>query len=153
MFVSAYKPCHSPKGLKTVWRQQARYFKREEGIHNPDVHALFTQDLVRFLGDLRDDENNVVLGMDANDDVRDREVTKVLWKIGMFEAVASNHKEKSVPVTCGKNTQRKPIDSIWTSLGLTVLRYGFLPFHNINGFQSDHQLVWADICNKDLLGH
>ena len=91
--------------------------------------------------------------MDVDDDVRDREVTRALWEIGMFEAVVSNHIEKSVPATCAKNTQRKPINSIWTSLGLTVLRCGFLPFHDVYGFQSDHRLVWADICNKDLLGN
>ena len=78
VFVSAYRPCHSPKVLKTVWLQQARYFKREEDIDNPDVHALFTQDLVKCLGELRDDGNNVVLGMDANDDVRDGELTKAM---------------------------------------------------------------------------
>ena len=91
--------------------------------------------------------------MDANDDVRDGKLTKALWEIGMFEAVISNHKDKSVPSTCAKNTQRKPIDSIWTSPGLTVLRCGFLPFHDPMGFMSDHRLVWADICNEDLLGH
>ena len=69
VFVSAYRPCHSTKGLKTVWRQQARYFKREEDDENPDVQALFTCDLVKFLGDLRDDGHNVILGMNANDDV------------------------------------------------------------------------------------
>ena len=117
------------------------------------MHALFIRDLSKFLGDLRDDGNNVVLGMDANDDVQDGAVTKALWEIGMFEAVVSNHKEKNVPTTCAKNTQRKPIDSIWTPQGLTVLRCGFLSFHDAYGFQSDHRLVWTNICNEDLLGH
>ena len=95
----------------------------------------------------------MVLGINANDNFRDGEVTRALWEIGIFEAVVSNHKDKSVPETCAKNKQRKPIDSIWTSPGLAVLRCSFLPFHNEFGFQSDHRLVWADICNKDLLGH
>ena len=64
--------------------------------------------------------------MDVNDDVRNGEVTRVLWEVGMFEAVVSNHKDKSVPATCVKNTQRKPIDSIWTSSVLAALRYDFL---------------------------
>ena len=126
VFVSVYRSCCNPDGLHTVWSQQARYFKDHEDIQEPDVQALFTRDLCNFLGDLRDDSNNVVLGMDANDDVRDGEVTRALWEIGMFEAVVSNHKDKSVPATCAKNTQRKPIDNIWTSPGLTVLRCGFL---------------------------
>ena len=94
-----------------------------------------------------------MLGMDANDDVRNGSVTKVLWEIGIFEAVVSNHKEKSVSTTCVKNTRRIPIDSICTSPGLSVLRGGFLLFHDVYGFQSDHRLVWANIYNKDLLGH
>ena len=63
------------------------------------MHALFICDLSKFLGDLRDDGNNVVLRMDTNDYVRDGSVTKSLREIGMFEAVVSNHKEKSVPTT------------------------------------------------------
>ena len=91
--------------------------------------------------------------MDANDDVRDCKVTKALMEIGMYEAVISNHNGESVTATCATNKQRKPIDSIWTSPGLTVLRCGFLPFHNVYGFHSNHRLIWADICNNDMLGH
>ena len=91
--------------------------------------------------------------MDANDDVRDEKLTKALLEIGMFEAVVSKHKDRSVPATYAKNTQRKPINSILTSQGLTVLRCGFLPYHDQHGFLADHRLVWADICNGDLLGH
>ena len=32
VFVSAYRPCHSPDGIHTVWRQQARYFKENADI-------------------------------------------------------------------------------------------------------------------------
>ena len=78
VFVSAYRPCQSTRGLQTVWRQQARYFRREEDEENPDVQALFTRDLVKSLGDIRDDGHNVVLGMDANNDVRDGKLTKAL---------------------------------------------------------------------------
>ena len=80
----------------------------------------------------------MVLGVDANDDVRDGEVTRALWEVGMFEAVVSNHKDKSGPATCAKNTQRKPINSIWTSPALAVLCCGFLPFHDAYSFHSDH---------------
>ena len=91
--------------------------------------------------------------MHANDNIQDGDITKALWDIRMYKDVVSSYKEKSVPATCAKNHQRIPIDSIWTSPGLTVLQCGFLPFHDTYGVQSDHQLVWADICNKDLLSH
>ena len=91
IFVLAYRPCRNRDGLRTVWNQQARYFKEEEDEEEPDVHALFIRDLCKFLGDLRDEGHNVVLGMDANDDVRDGKVTQALMEIGMYEAVISNH--------------------------------------------------------------
>ena len=118
-----------------------------------DVHVLFIRDLCKFLGNLRDEGNNEVLGMDVNNNVRDGKVKTALMEIGMYKAVVSNHGSESVPATCATNKQRKPIDSIWTSPGLTVLQCGFLPFHNVYGFQFNHRLIWADICNKDMLGH
>ena len=43
-------------------------------IEEPDVHALFIEDLCKALSDFRDFGHHVVLGMDANDDVRDGEI-------------------------------------------------------------------------------
>ena len=91
--------------------------------------------------------------MDANDDICDGEVTKALLIVGICKAVLSNHSGGSVPASCATNRQRKPIDSIWTSPGLIVLKCGFLPFHEVYGFNSDHHLIWADIYNEDLYGY
>ena len=76
VLVSVHRRCHNPDGLHTVWSQQARCFKENEDIKVPDVHAIFIRDLCKFLGDLCDKGNNSVLGMDANNDVQDGEVTK-----------------------------------------------------------------------------
>ena len=69
VFISAYPPCYNPDKLHTVWSQQARYFKENGDIKMPDVHALFIRDLCKFLGDLCNKGNNVVLDMDINGDV------------------------------------------------------------------------------------
>ena len=153
VFVSAYRPCKRKNGMDTVWNQHARYYQEERLIEEPDVHALFIADLCRALGNLRDFGHHAVLGMDANDDVRDGAVTAALAEIGIEEAVIKNHGGESVPTTCARNTQRKSIDSIWTSLGLDVLRCGFLPFLSVYGFPSDHQMIWAKICNQSMFGH
>ena len=49
--VSAYRAYHNRDSLHTVWRHQTRYFKENEDIREPDVHALFIRDLCKFLGD------------------------------------------------------------------------------------------------------
>ena len=91
--------------------------------------------------------------MDTNDDVRDGDVSEALAEIGIREAVLKNHKGESVPATCARNTMRKPIDSIQISSGLDVLRCGFLPFHSVYGFPSDHRMIWVEICNQSMFGH
>ena len=75
--------------------------------------------------------NYVVLDINTNDDVRDREVTKALLEVSIFKAVISNHGDKSVPATCATNKRQELINSMWTSSGLTVLKYGFLPFSSM----------------------
>ena len=101
---------------------------------------------------MRDEGYHVVLDMDANNDVRDGAVSAALADIRILEAVVSNHKGKRVPVTCTCNTQRKPINSIWSSPRLQVLRCGFLPFYEYYGFDSDHRLIWVELYSQSLHG-
>ena len=98
--------------MDTVWNQHVRYYQDEREIEEPDVHALFLVDLCKTISDFRDFGHHVVLGMDANDDVRDSAVLVALAEIGIEEAVIKNHRGESVPATCARNTQRKPIDII-----------------------------------------
>ena len=81
-------------------------------IEEPDIHALFLEDLCKALSDFCDFGHHVVLGMDANDDVRDGVMSVALDEIGIGEAVIKNHRGESVPATYARNTLRKPIDSI-----------------------------------------
>ena len=53
-----------------------------------------------------------MLGMDSNDDVPDGSVLAAIADIRIKEAVINNHRGESVPATCSRNTQRRPIDSI-----------------------------------------
>ena len=77
VFVSAYRPCKNTTGMSTVWNQQLRYFQREHDIESPDIHELFITDLCAALGSMRDEGYNLVLGMDANDKVRDGAVSTI----------------------------------------------------------------------------
>ena len=78
---------------------------------------------------------------------------RLFWRLGIFEALIRNHGGDNVRTTCATNKKRKPIDSIWTYPGLTFFKCGFLRFHEVYRFNSDHQLIWVEICNEDLHGH
>ena len=101
--------------MSTVWNQHVRYYQDERMIEEPIFHALFIADLCKVFGNLRDFDHHVVFGMVANDDVRDSAVSTALAEFGFQEAIIKNHREDSVPATCARNTQCRPIDSIWTS--------------------------------------
>ena len=82
VFVSAYCPCQSKKGMDTVWNQHVQYYQHERLlVEKPDVHSLFTADRCRALGNLRDFGHHVVFGMDANNDIRDGVVTSALLRL------------------------------------------------------------------------
>ena len=137
-----------------MWNQHIRYYQDERRIEEPDVHALFVANLCSTLSDLQDFGHYVVLGMDANDDVKDGAVSVTLAEIEIQETVIKNHRGESIPATCARNSQHRPIDSIWTSPGLDVLICGFLPFHSVYGFDSDHQMIWVQIIyNQPMFGH
>ena len=90
--------------MDTAWNQHVRYYQKKILIQEPDVHALFIEDLYRALSSLRDFGHHVVLGMDANDDVRDGAVSEALADIGIEEVVIRGHRGESVPATCARNT-------------------------------------------------
>ena len=65
---------------------------REREIEELDVHEIFITNLYQALGAMSDKGFHVVLGMDANDDVRDGSVSVALTDIGITVAVINNHK-------------------------------------------------------------
>ena len=48
--------------------------------------------------------HHVVLGMNANNNIRDSADSAALAEIGNQEAVIKNHRDESVPATCTRNT-------------------------------------------------
>ena len=108
---------------------------------------------VREKLNLQDLGYHVVLGMDSNDDVRDGNISAALANIGIKEGVINNHCGESASTTCAKNKQRKTNDSIWTSPDLKGRCCGFLSFHSVYGFVSDHWFLWVEIHNQSMFGH
>ena len=106
-----------------------------------------------FINNLQNEGHNVVLGMDANENVRKGKISKALEDNCMSESIVKFHKDRSPPATFTTNKKRKVIDSIWMSPGIHILCCGFFPFHDLLSFISDHRLIWANICNQSLYGH
>jgi hypothetical protein len=148
--ISAYRPVKSNR-IFSVWNQHYIYFEREEGERvNPQTR--FLQDLCHAITLWQDGGDHIILGMDANEDVREGTVTEALAELGLAEATATAHTPSSPPATCKANLTRTPIDGIWISPSVQVTRCGYLGYDE--GPPSDnHRVVWIDIDNESILGH
>ena len=83
---------------------------------------------------------------DFNGDVRNED-TNSCTEIVMQEGITSQHRDP--PSTYNRTSQRRPIDGIWISTGMTVVASGYLPFDEGH---SDHRIVWMDLDFKQTFG-
>ena len=68
-FVSGYRPHKNSAGTGSVWSQHVRYY-RQEGIQDPQPQNLFMEELITMIQTWMEDGDHVILGLDANVDVR-----------------------------------------------------------------------------------
>ena len=137
-FISAYDPCDSG-GSGLVYQQHSCAFTDKRLPRTAileDLAALMT--VWKALGD------HLILGMDANEDVRQGEVHRLLDPVGLREVILDLHKDLSPPATQNRNQKREPIDGLWATSGITITRGGYLGFGE--GCPSDHCLLWFDAC-------
>jgi hypothetical protein len=89
--------------------------------------------------------------MDANKDVRAGAVADMMSTASMREAILEKHSSKSPPATFNHNYSRQPIDRIWVTDGLEILRGGYTKFRG--AAPSNHQGLWVDFHYTELFGH
>ena len=137
---TAYRPWESP-GASTVFHQQARGLS-QTGDHRNPIEALL-KDLTEAILVWKEAGDHIIIGMDANEDVRDGEVNTTFEGLGLREAILDKHKDKSPPATQNRNTKRQPIDGIWISSCIFISAGGYLPFGD--ACQSDHRMIWIEL--------
>ena len=86
--------------------------------------------------------DHIIIGMDANEDVRQGTVHDMFAALGLLEAILDKHKDKSPPATQNRNTKRQPIDGIWVSSSLQISSGGYLPF--VYACTSDHLMLMIE---------
>ena len=137
---TAYRPWESP-GAGTVFHQQARGLSAKADHRNP--RDAMMEDLEKAIKEWKAEGDHIILGMDANEDVRDGSVHSILAGLGLREAILDKHSDKSPPATHNRNTKRQPIDGIWISASLNISAGGYLPFGD--ACPSDHRMIWIEI--------
>lgn len=150
ILVAAYRPNPSHTGMSTVWMQQRQYFVSRND--NTDPRDAFVRDLLREIIVWRTKGFEVIVGVDANEDlvVDGPESFRHKMKMaGMVEAIMRKNGDDA-PATYQRRKTQVPIDGIFVSPGVVVEQAGYLGF--LENIHSDHRCLWIDINLKSTLG-
>ena len=139
---SVYIP-HNQGGDMSVYGQHRFCFNKAGNPRVPRV--AFWHDFLHEVKKWIAAGDQLALMGDWNEDVRDVE-RKYLRQFGLYEAITKRHGPAPTH-QCGS----KPIDGIFLSRTIEMIRGGYLPFGE--GFKSDHRVVWADLATRSVFGH
>ena len=101
--VSAYQPVKNTSETGSSYQQQLRYF-REQGVHECP-RTLFVRDLKHQIQEWLQEGDHIIVGLDANDDIRKSPVRKMLVDQGLKESVLSINAPSVPPETNYKNNK------------------------------------------------
>jgi hypothetical protein len=152
-FTTAYGvPQHdsATPGHKTVFMQQKRLLTLR-GKVNPKPRTKIFHDRSQQVQEWRADDADVILCMDANADITDKELQKLMSETGLVDAMA-HELGAHLPETYIRG--RKTIDHILVSPGLinTIRGAGHLAYSYKDGIVADHRGMFLDFERKSLLG-
>ena len=86
---------------------------------------LFDKQLEDLLALWKLSGDHIILGIDANEDIRSGKINSMTKLLGMRDAVLDLHDQTEPPETCNKNTQRVPIDGIFVTPGIMPTAGGY----------------------------
>ena len=153
-FITGYRPnLDRDGGPYTVYSQQEKRFKQVDPDGDRCPRQAFFEDLHQeMLGWLTEGEQ-IVLSLDANEDVRHGGIAQWVETWGLVDAHRQAHPNLPSVETCSSNTSAVPIDGIWISAGLNLLSAGYLDYGAFATGRSNHRAIWIDLEWDAALGY
>lgn len=129
------------KGDNTSFMQQIRLLK-QQNIRNPNPRQQVLDDLDTLLKQVNKEKDDVIIMMDANSDLQDGALTKILHKHKLYDALGSKHGHNQ-PSTYARGV--RTIDYIFCSETIinAIVKGGILPYNEL--IPSDHRGLFIDI--------
>ena len=147
-FVTAYRPNPPGNGANTVWAQHRLHLLAQGDDRDPQ--EAFLSDLRKDIRKWKETGDHIIIGMDANDDLRRGTVREGLAIEGLHEVLLDRHAEKETEATYHRNHSKKPIDGIFATTGIKVSGGGYYGWDE--SVPSTHRALWLDIPRDQLLG-
>jgi len=147
--VCAYQPC-LPSGINnvfSVYAQHGRFFDLKKDDICP--RQAFVRDIGKELDTWLHMGDQIVIALDANEDMRLGPVSEAFRKRGLREAIMERHGRNVPAMTdCGTDA----IDGIWASKTITILCRGYLACGDLIP-RTNHRALWMDVRYRVLYGH
>jgi len=143
---TAYRPGSKPPNEEgtTVYHQHARYLRQQK--INQDPRQFFDECIITELAN-QINRCNVVLMIDANQDVRTGHFNQEMNDLGLINII-SNTVQQPLPATHHRGS--KPISAIYASSMIQATRAGILP--KGQGVHGDHRNMYVDLTASSTLG-
>ena len=125
-----------------------------KNIKDPDPRKIFDDDICEDIKEWMDLGDNIVIGIGMNDDVRSSTFARRLEQLDLREAVLSSHPNASPLATFNRNKSRIPIDAIFVSPAVKIVKARYMPFDGKSpSAPSDgHRMLWVEISCSSILG-
>jgi hypothetical protein len=137
---SAYCP-NPPVGPGSVFSQHRSTLLLRGDSRNPRV--AFEVDLCKELSEVLSAGEHVILMLDGNADMRDSFLSTAFQSVHLKELILHRHGNQG-PSTFRRNNSNTPIDGIWASAGISILKGGYLDYDQVL-MGADHICLWLDI--------
>jgi len=153
--VSAYRVCNQQFDATTitVTAQQTRLLL-QQGVQNPDPKTQFITDLISQVNQWRATGAEVLIGMDANEDVNNPQskIARVFRETDLIDL--HHHRYPALPKPATHQRGSHPIDIMLRSklLSTALLHAWMLPFGEPYLIKGDHRLLGLDFSPDILFG-
>ena len=151
--VSAYRPCQESiahSGLSSAYAQQHRLMNLQ-GDPDPKPRQRFLTDLQIEVSQWTAAKHEVIVSMDANEDLRDRnsKLAQFLADTQLMHLLGNRH-HLNTPAT----HTTKTIDYVFCTPGVAdaVTACGYLPFQHNAEIKGDHRSIYVDFDARILFG-
>lgn len=139
--ISAYRCVRNIHGPLSVWNQLRYLMDLDQRPGDPI--DCFDHDLMQFISSCMANGEQIILGIDANEDVRTGSFARNMHGLGLSDICTSRH-GIDPPPTYARGSL--PIDAIFVSASLLQSRCGYTKI------VSDHRVLWVDIPHQSLFG-
>lgn len=148
--ISVYNPIRTSTGALSVNKQQTRRLRTLQDTRPP--RDALIEDLRTAVKQWIEDGKHLIVGMDANEDVRTGKLTSMLREQGLHNAILAKHPNLGPVATYERSEQDIPVDAIMTTINTgQEINAGYFAFGE--GLPGDHRTLLMDIPFELIFGN